>query len=215
MEPIIGPEELKQAQAFHGNVCLGLPLGLRVGGEALRALGVARSADKELTAIAEVAPEQFSHCFLDGVQWITGCTIGKGNLQLAPLGKFALTLVQMESRRAVRVAFRAEFLEEFLRWPPVAAKAEGRRDYRPEPGEVPQRIEDILQRPTHEIVSIRQLGGYSVALPKMDWTHRVCADCGELVIGGYTHELGGDALCPACLARRAHAGTTESGVVRP
>ncbi len=92
---------------------------------------VPRSADKELTAIVEVAPEQFSHCFVDGIQWITGCTV---NLQFTRLGKFAVTVVDVGSQEAVRVSFRAEFLEEFLQRPPVAAKSQHQKGYHPAPG---------------------------------------------------------------------------------
>ncbi|CAA7602252.1 Formylmethanofuran dehydrogenase, subunit E domain protein [Acididesulfobacillus acetoxydans] len=209
MGPVISAKELKSAQAFHGNVCLGLPLGLRAGHEALQALEVSRAKDKELVAIVEIAPEQFSHCFLDGIQWITGCTRGKNNLQLNPVGKFALTLVEISRHAAVRVSYQAAFLEEFLNWPPVAAKWKRQKDFKPEAGEIDRHINDLLTRPASEMFSITHYENYPVVSPTMDWTHERCAGCGELVLGSYTHFLGKEALCPACWGQRVHAKRAE------
>ncbi len=192
-------------------MCLGLPLGLRAGAEALSALAVPRSADKDLTAIVEVVPEQFFHCFGDGIQWITGCTLGKNNLQLQPLGKFAVTVIEMNSQEGVRISFRAEFLEDFLQWSAVADKAHPQPGYLPRPGEVSMRIQKILERPLSELFSPRHFVGYSVSAPVMDWTHVRCTGCGELVIGRYAHHLGKEAWCPFGWGHRVHGPGPDEG----
>ena len=45
-------------------------------------LGVARAQNKELLAIVELGDDHCAHCFADGVQMITGCTFGKGNIRM-------------------------------------------------------------------------------------------------------------------------------------
>ena len=43
--------------------------------------------------------------FADGIQYVTGCTLGKDNIEKAGWGKLAITLVDKKSERAVRVAY--------------------------------------------------------------------------------------------------------------
>jgi formylmethanofuran dehydrogenase subunit E len=190
-------EDLHAAQQFHGNVCLGLPLGLRVGREALDALNVPRSEDKELVAVAELAPEQFSHCFLDGLQWSTGCTLGKNNLILDPVGKFAVSLFDTTTGRAVRVTLTPAFLAAFRAWPPVAAKAEN-RPYQPAEGEMDRFIREILTRPAEEVVRVEQLGDVRPPAVPMYWDYQICSRCGEAVLASYTTTRAGDTLCTRC-----------------
>ena len=76
---------------LHGHECPAMPLGLRAGAIAMNRLGVERSRDKQLLALVELGDEHCSHG--DGVQMITGCTFGKGNIKQLGYGKFGLTLV--------------------------------------------------------------------------------------------------------------------------
>ena len=100
-------EFLKAGQHLHGHKCPAMPMGLRAGAAAMNALAVPRAKDKDLVAILELGEDHCSHCFGDGVQMITGCTFGKGNLHTLPYGKFGLTLVERATGRAVRVVPRA------------------------------------------------------------------------------------------------------------
>jgi formylmethanofuran dehydrogenase subunit E len=79
-------------------------MGLRSGAIAMNRLGVGRSGAKSLLALVELGDDHCAHCFGDGVQMITGCTFGKGNIRKLGYGKFGLTLVDRTTGRAVRVA---------------------------------------------------------------------------------------------------------------
>ncbi len=104
-ETKITPEELLDGQYFHGHKCPAMPQGLRAGHLAMDILGVQRArGGGELKAIVEIGDHHFSGCFADGVQFATGCTFGKGNIVKEPLGKFALTLIDTRTKRAVRVS---------------------------------------------------------------------------------------------------------------
>lgn len=101
---MVDPREfLKAALQLHGHECPEMVLGLRAGAAAMNWLGVERSAEDQLLALLQFpgAP-----CFADGVQAMTGCTLGKGNVRVVGRGPLSLTLVERATLRAVRVASR-------------------------------------------------------------------------------------------------------------
>jgi formylmethanofuran dehydrogenase subunit E len=99
---MVDPKEfLKAALQLHGHECPEMVLGLRAGAAAMNWLGVERSVEDQLLAVVRF-PE--APCFADGVQAITGCTLGKGNVRVVGPGPLSLTLVERITRRAVRVA---------------------------------------------------------------------------------------------------------------
>ena len=51
---------------FHGHKCPAMPLGLKAGLAAMKALGVERSKDKELYLKSETGKVHAAVCFLDG-----------------------------------------------------------------------------------------------------------------------------------------------------
>jgi formylmethanofuran dehydrogenase subunit E len=96
------------ALLLHGHKCPGMPLGLRAGAAAMNALGAERARDGELLASVELGDDPCAGCFVDGVQMLTGCTFGKGNIRTVPGGMLGLTLLERATGRAVRVEPRAE-----------------------------------------------------------------------------------------------------------
>ena len=96
---------LKSALQLHGHECPELILGLRAGAAAMNWLGVERSVEDQLLALVQF-PE--TECFADGVQTITGCTLGKGNVRVLSHGPLSLTLIEQVTHRAVRVAPRVD-----------------------------------------------------------------------------------------------------------
>ena len=96
--------QLNEMIKFHGHRCWASISGLRMGLAALRTLGVKRSGGSQLLAVVEIGDDHGGMCFADGVQYATGCTVGKGNLRKAGFGKLGLTLVEKASNRAVRIS---------------------------------------------------------------------------------------------------------------
>jgi formylmethanofuran dehydrogenase subunit E len=68
------------AAQFHGHKCPAMPMGLRAGLEAMKALGVERAKDKELIVESETGEGHAAGCFVDGIMAATGGTYGKGIL---------------------------------------------------------------------------------------------------------------------------------------
>ena len=74
---------------FHGHKCPAMPMGLRAGMAAMKALNVERAKDKELFVFAETGKGHAAGCFLDGIMTATGCTYGKSNIEKRPLDLFS------------------------------------------------------------------------------------------------------------------------------
>ena len=98
----VDAETLERVVEFHGHMCPGLALGVRAAEVALAEIGP-HSQDEEVVAIVET-----DMCGVDAVQFLTGCTFGKGNLVHRDHGKNAYTFVRRSDGRAVRVSGRPD-----------------------------------------------------------------------------------------------------------
>lgn len=96
------PEELKSLVDFHGHFCPGVLIGWRASKLALKLLGMSRDRDEEMAAVAEN-----DACGVDAVQFILGCTFGKGNLHFRDYGKQAFTVFRRSDGRGVRLVLNA------------------------------------------------------------------------------------------------------------
>lgn len=96
------PEIIQRVESFHGHMCPGLAIGIRVAEFALWDMGP-RSRDEELVAVVET-----DMCGIDAIQFLTGCTFGKGNLIHLDYGKNAFTFFNRSDGRGIRLVFRHE-----------------------------------------------------------------------------------------------------------
>src|SRR4030043_608427 len=92
----ISKELIEKTITFHGHSCLGLAIGIRAAELALQKLGHPEQSD--LVAIVET-----DMCGVDAIQFLTGCTFGKGNLIHKDYGKMAFSFYD----RMKKVGFRA------------------------------------------------------------------------------------------------------------
>lgn len=74
------PEELQALQRFHGHLGVYVTLGLRMGAIGKRTFG----HYKGLTAVVTSVPKPPMLCVVDGVQFSSACTMGKGNISVVP-----------------------------------------------------------------------------------------------------------------------------------
>ena len=82
---------------FHGHRCPMSTMGARLAVAAMEALGVGK-ADQFLIQ----ADYGIKNCALDGIQFVTGCTLGNGNISCSDSGRPLLTLGMRDgSRKAV------------------------------------------------------------------------------------------------------------------
>lgn len=78
--PMDVPPDLDALRAFHGHLGVYVTLGLRMGAIGRRVFG----HHKGLTARVSADAKPPMRCVLDGVQFSSGCTLGKGNISFRP-----------------------------------------------------------------------------------------------------------------------------------
>jgi formylmethanofuran dehydrogenase subunit E len=89
---------LRKAAELHGHFCSYLTYGVKAGFIAIRELGVKNTGMEEAIAIVET-----NNCFSDGIQIVTGCTVGNNALIYKDVGKTAVTVAKRDGT-AVRIA---------------------------------------------------------------------------------------------------------------
>ena len=99
---------LREAVAFHGHLCPGQVLGVRMTVAGCRTLGFEhpRQAGKRLVVLVEI-----DRCATDAIEALTGVSLGKRTLKHVDHGKMAATFVDTVAGAAVRVAAREEARE--------------------------------------------------------------------------------------------------------
>lgn len=192
-------EILYSAVNIHGHACGGMPMGFVAGVAALKALGIERERNMDAIAIVEVGNGHAAGCFVDGVQFATGCTFGKGVLKKEPKGKWSFRLIDRRAARAVKVTVRPEVLAKAFAAPFIT-------EYRSK-GVNPTDIPAELGRagftrpfglPAEDVVTIE--GPFDVELPRRTpcFTTVLCARCGDTVAENYARLEGGQVVCPDC-----------------
>ncbi len=195
-------EWLEFGQKFHGHKCPAMPNGLRVGAAAMNALNVERTGDSALVAMLDLGEDHCATCFADGVQVITGCTLGKGNIKKTHKGKWAVTLIDKKSNKAVRVTPKAEAML-------ANKKTEFFTEYREKgvpPTQVPDEVvEPLVQKvmgaPDKMIMNISEVFDYDWNEPAHSFDGFVCEECGEMVVEKYGRVKGDKKVCIDCVAK--------------
>src|SRR5512136_2089798 len=92
-------DDFKGASEFHGHECPGLAIGYRIAKYVKE--HYPRSEDEELVCIADN-----KSCSVDAIQYMLGCTSGKGNLLFRDYGKQSFTFYSRDKGKAIRVYFK-------------------------------------------------------------------------------------------------------------
>jgi len=92
---MISADVLEEAVRFHGHLGPFLVLGLRAGLVGVKHLGNAPSSIK---AIVETGTRPPRSCFIDGIQFASGCTFGKGNIEVKPGNNVSAIFAKGERR---------------------------------------------------------------------------------------------------------------------
>ena len=188
--------------ALHGHKCPAMPLGLRTGEAAMNALGVARAKDGELVAILELGEKHCATCFADGVQMITGCTFGKGNISKTNQGKWGLTLIDKKSGKAVRVVPKTEAMM-------ASKQSDFMQKYRSKgipASKVPEEvvaplIKNVMEAPESALITVGPVVAYELKEPKHSYNGFACEECGEMTVMEYGRIKGDKKVCIDCAAK--------------
>ena len=189
---------LTDALAFHGHKCWASTAGVRLGLAAMDQLGVSRAGAKQLHAIIETGDYHGGMCFGDGIQFATGCTFGKGNIEKTGEGKFAVTLIDKAGRKAIRVAYRP------TRQPQIKATAfMQKRAAGVPPTQIPEAeqmevVHLIMDAPAEEIMTLGPVEDRDWSEPEEVVRFFTCPQCAELVAEPYARVAQGVVLCASC-----------------
>ena len=99
------------AGRFHGHIGPFLAIGLRMGAIANEGLG---RDPMEMKASAAVEPRPPRSCVLDGIQYSTGCTMGKGNIVITPSPDEVAATFQM-GQKSLKLRVKQAFLDKMDR----------------------------------------------------------------------------------------------------
>ncbi|MDR0392231.1 MAG: FmdE family protein [Planctomycetaceae bacterium] len=156
--------------AFHGHFCAGLAFGMRVGEWVLSEFG--RAEDEEVVAVVET-----DMCAVDAIQYLVGCTFGKGNFIFLDYGKNAYSFFRRNDNKNCRLVTRGGLLSDLR---------EQQKELDPNNTEKRNKIQQqminrILETDFNEIFSITPA---KIPMPEKAKIHasKNCDSCGELVM---------------------------------
>ena len=189
---------LATALEFHGHKCWASTAGVRLGLAAMHELRVTRAGAKQLHAIIETGDYHGGMCFGDGIQFTTGCTFGKGNIEKSGEGKFAVTLIDKATKRAVRVAYKPTLQPRIKASAFMQKRAAG-----VPPTEIPEAeqmevVNLVWDAPAEEIMTVGPVAASAWSEPDEVVRFLVCPSCGELVAEPYARVAEGKVVCAAC-----------------
>jgi formylmethanofuran dehydrogenase subunit E len=183
---------------FHGHRCWASVAGVRAALAALRVLNVKRSGGRQLHAFIEIGEDHGGMCFGDGVQYVTGCTLGKGNMEKTPYGKLAVTLIERATNRAVRVSYKPTLAKPISDSAFMVKRGQGI-----EPDQIPEAeqmelVDMVWNAPESDVLSIGE-----VFQLEREWFPEVmgfvpCAACHELAARAYLRVVGDKQVCIPC-----------------
>jgi len=189
---------LLETLKFHGHRCWASVAGVRAGLAALRVLGVKRSGGRQLHAFIEIGEDHGGMCFGDGVQYSTGCTLGKGNMEKTPYGKLAVTLIERTTNRAVRVSYKPTLAKQITDSAFMVKRGQGM-----EPDQIPEAeqmelVDMVWNAAEADVLVIGEVYKF-----ERDWFPELmgwvpCSACHELTARAYVRVLGDKHVCIPC-----------------
>jgi formylmethanofuran dehydrogenase subunit E len=195
----ITQERIKQTISFHGHWCPGLAMGIRAAEWALREMG--KATDEEIVAVVET-----DMCAVDAIQYLTGCTFGKGNLIHKDYGKNAFTFYRRRDGKAARLVARPGIYGDtgatlgtlYGKMLDQGMSEEEERLW----GETRAAIAERIMN--SELADLFEIKTPVDPVPKMAriMSTMVCESCGETVMETRTRHFGGQLLCIPCFETR-------------
>jgi len=194
----VNKELIEKTIAFHGHSCPGLVIGIRAAELALKKLGDAEK--KDLVAVVET-----DMCGVDAIQFLTGCTLGKGNLIHKDYGKMAFSFYD----RSRNVGFRAILRQDIsgdvgseLR--SLMKKVENGTANEEQHNRLHKLRSELQERYMNadlKEVFIVTEPRLPVPKPARILSSLQCEACGEMTMESRTRRFGGKTLCLPCFEK--------------
>ncbi len=191
---------LLDAGQIHGHFCTGLAMGVMMAVKAMQWIRGRSDGLEDLLAIVET-----NNCAADGVQYVTGCTLGNNALIFKDYGKTALTLTRRDGK-GIRISARADAKDYIHAAAPLFSAS-----YQKVVGEHSRGDEEISQFKKSGVEKafalleldfdkIFKTETVDVRIPPYAPSHEsiICEACGEAVMGSRIIEQDGKKLCIPC-----------------
>jgi formylmethanofuran dehydrogenase subunit E len=192
------PKEIDPVVKFHGHFCPGVSIGIRAAQIALREIGP-HSKDEEVVALVET-----DMCAVDAIQFMVGCTFGKGNFFHLDYGKNAYTFIRRSDGKAIRVMGKPTAFGRDPEHEALMAKIDSGQGT-PEDKQRFQALQwqrglDILAAPEEELFVVKPAEPV-LPLPARLRTSVECELCGESTMETRTRRIGGQIVCISCFEK--------------
>lgn len=191
----LSQETIEKTIRFHGHSCPGLSIGIRASELARRELG--DLPDMRMVCIVET-----DMCGVDAVQYLTGCTFGKGNLIHKDYGKMAFTFFDRETKRGFRCLLksgaRGDMAEEISSLHRKIASGKASEAEQTRSKNLRQEMkEGIMSSNLDDLFKVMEP---SEAMPRgaRVLESLVCEACGEETMESRTRRFAGKTLCQPC-----------------
>ena len=177
------PSDLSECIHFHGHLCPGVIIGYKVATIAMKEMRLKKAMDEEVVCISMT-----DSCAVDAIQYLTGCTLGKGNLILQDYGKMVFLFLKRgkgRPRRGVRISLRSTSRGKKMRRSKHTSKEEV--------------AFDLLTIEEDKLFKIEKVNNYPIPGRARIFPSQTCESCGELTMEPCLKVCEGKLLCPECV----------------
>jgi formylmethanofuran dehydrogenase subunit E len=191
----LSKEEIEAVIAFHGHSCPGLSIGIRAAELARRELGTV--PDSEMVCVSET-----DMCGVDAIQYLLGCTFGKGNLIHRDYGKMAFSFHHRPSGKGFRVILkpeaRGDIADELAALHRKISAGNGDETDKQKAIELRKAMQDkIMDAELDELFHITEPKADMPGGPRI-LESLTCEECGEPAMESRTRRFAGRTLCLPC-----------------
>lgn len=191
-------ELIEKTIAFHGHSCPGLVIGIRAAELALKKLGDAEK--KDLVAVVET-----DMCGVDAIQFLTGCTFGKGNLIHKDYGKMAFSFYDRSKNVGFRAVLRQDISgdagSELRRLMEKVEDGTAKEEERGRLHKLRSKLQERYMNADLEEMFIVTEPRLPVPKPARVLSSLRCEACGEMTMESRTRRFGGKTLCLPCFEK--------------
>jgi formylmethanofuran dehydrogenase subunit E len=190
----LNQEMIEQTIKFHGHSCPGLAIGIRVAELVLNEF--CRATDEEVVAVVET-----DMCAVDAVQFLTGCTFGKGNLMHLDYGKSAFSFFRRSDRKGLRITVKPGLFQvedDLVALQKKAARGELSAEEKERLERSRKaRIKKIMEADLKVLFEVKPHEG-PVPRKARVLESLSCESCGERTMESRTRRFAGKTLCIPC-----------------
>jgi formylmethanofuran dehydrogenase subunit E len=194
----ISIELIEKTIAFHGHSCPGLVIGIRAAELALQKFAHVHKED--LVAVVET-----DMCGVDAIQFLTGCTFGKGNLIHKDFGKMAFSFYDRSKnvgfRAVLRPGISGDIGSELRNLMKKVETGTAGQEERDRVKELRTTLQERYMKADLEEMFVMTQPGLPAPKPARILASLKCEGCGEMAMESRTRRFDGKILCLPCFEK--------------